>query len=162
MAPAVTSRIKVMSDLNIVERRRPQDGQFSMHVDGRPIDFRVSVVPTVHGEKTVLRLLDKTKTLISLPDLGMAENVAKRYRDITSAPLGMLLCTGPTGSGKTTTLYATLKEVHDPTRNIVTIEDPVEYQFDGITQMQVSGSGVTLRRRPSRDPAPGPRHHPGR
>ena len=144
MAPAVTSRIKVMSDLNIVERRRPQDGQFGMNVDGRPIDFRVSVVPTVHGEKTVLRLLDKTKTLISLPDLGMAENVAKRYREITSAPLGMLLCTGPTGSGKTTTLYATLKEVHDPTRNIVTIEDPVEYQFDGITQMQVSGSGVTF------------------
>ncbi len=144
MAPAVTSRIKVMSDLNIVERRRTQDGQFSMHVDGRPIDFRVSVVPTVHGEKTVLRLLDKTKSLISLPDLGMAEQVASQYRDITSAPLGMLLCTGPTGSGKTTTLYATLKEVHDPTRNIVTIEDPVEYQFDGITQMQVSAGGVSF------------------
>ena len=139
MGPAVTSRIKVMAELNIVERRRPQDGQFGVTVDGRPIDVRVSVVPTVHGEKTVLRLLDKTKSLISLPDLGMAEDVAQRYRDIVSAPLGMLLCTGPTGSGKTTTLYATLNEVRDPTKNIVTIEDPVEYQFDGITQMQVTG-----------------------
>jgi len=139
MGPAVTSRIKVMSELNIVERRRPQDGQFGVTVDDRPIDVRISVVPTVHGEKTVLRLLDKTKSLISLPDLGMADDVAERYRDIVSAPLGMLLCTGPTGSGKTTTLYATLNEVRDRTKNIVTIEDPVEYQFDGITQMQVTG-----------------------
>ena len=139
MGPAVASRIKVMSELNIVERRRPQDGQFGITVDGRPIDVRVSVVPTVHGEKTVLRLLDKTKSLISLPDLGMTDDVAERYRDIVSAPLGMLLCTGPTGSGKTTTLYATLNEVRDPSKNIVTIEDPVEYQFEGITQMQVTG-----------------------
>ena len=144
MGPAVMSRIKVMSELNIVEKRRPQDGQFSVVVDERPIDFRVSVVPTTHGEKTTLRLLDKTKSLISLPDLGMAEDVAERYRDITSSPLGMLLCTGPTGSGKTTTLYATLNEVHEPTKNIVTIEDPVEYQFDGITQMQVTGGVMSF------------------
>ena len=144
MGPAVSSRIKVMAELNIVERRRPQDGQFGIHVDGRPIDFRVSVVPTVHGEKTVLRLLDKTKSLISLPDLGMAEEVAKKFTEIVSSPLGMLLCTGPTGSGKTTTLYATLNEVRDPTKNIVTIEDPVEYQFDGITQMPVTGTGMSF------------------
>ena len=144
MGPAVTSRIKVMSELNIVERRRPQDGQFGVNVDGRPIDFRVSIVPTVNGEKTVLRLLDKTKSLISLPDLGMTEEVATKYRQITAAPLGMLLCTGPTGSGKTTTLYATLNEVRDTTKNIVTIEDPVEYQFDGITQMPVTGTGVSF------------------
>ena len=144
MGPAVTSRIKVMSELNIVERRRPQDGQFGVSIDGRPIDFRVSIVPTVHGEKTVLRLLDKTKSLISLPDLGMNEEVVEKFTKIVSSPLGMLLCTGPTGSGKTTTLYATLNEVRDPTKNIVTIEDPVEYQFAGITQMPVTGSGITF------------------
>lgn len=144
MGPALSSRVKVMAELNIVERRRPQDGQFGINVDGRPIDFRVSVVPTVHGEKTVMRLLDKTKSLISLPDLGMAQDVADKYREIVSAPLGMLLCTGPTGSGKTTTLYATLNEVRDDTKNIVTIEDPVEYQFDGITQMPVTGTGITF------------------
>ncbi|MFV0318557.1 MAG: GspE/PulE family protein [Microthrixaceae bacterium] len=144
MGPAVSSRIKVMAELNIVERRRPQDGQFGVSVDGRPIDFRVSVVPTVHGEKTVLRLLDKTKSLISLPDLGMTDDVAKHFTEIVTAPLGMLLCTGPTGSGKTTTLYATLNEVRDETKNIVTIEDPVEYQFDGITQMPVTGTGMSF------------------
>jgi type IV pilus assembly protein PilB len=142
MAPGVSSRIKVMAELNIVERRRPQDGQFGVQVDGRPIDVRCSVVPTVHGEKVVLRLLDKTRSLISLNDLGMSAEVAERYREIARAPLGMILCTGPTGSGKTTTLYATLGEVNDPTKNVVTIEDPVEYQFEGITQMPVTGTGI--------------------
>ena len=144
MGPGISSRIKVMAELNIVERRRPQDGQFGLHVDGRPIDVRCSVVPTVHGEKVVLRLLDKTRSLISLPDLGMTDDVATRYRRIAKAPLGMILCTGPTGSGKTTTLYATLGEVNDPTKNVVTIEDPVEYQFDGITQMPVTGTGISF------------------
>lgn len=144
MGPAVTSRIKVMAELNIVERRRPQDGQFGVNVDGRPIDFRVSVVPTTHGEKTVLRLLDKTKSLISLQDLGMSDEVVKQFTQIVSSPLGMLLCTGPTGSGKTTTLYAALNEVRDPSKNIVTIEDPVEYQFPGITQMPVIGKSLTF------------------
>jgi type IV pilus assembly protein PilB len=142
MAPGVSSRIKVMAELNIVERRRPQDGQFGVQVDGRPIDVRCSVVPTVHGEKVVLRLLDKTRSLISLNDLGMSTEVAERYREIARSPLGMILCTGPTGSGKTTTLYATLGEVNDPTKNVVTIEDPVEYQFEGITQMPVTGTGI--------------------
>jgi type IV pilus assembly protein PilB len=144
MGPAVTSRIKVMAELNIVERRRPQDGQFGVNIDGRPIDFRVSIVPTIHGEKTVLRLLDKTKSLISLHALGMSDDVVERFTKIVSSPLGMLLCTGPTGSGKTTTLYATLNELQDATKNIVTIEDPVEYHFAGITQMPVTGSGITF------------------
>ena len=144
MAPALASRIKVMAELNIVERRRPQDGQFGVTVDGRPIDVRSSMVPTVHGEKVVLRLLDKTRSLISLNDLGMTPTVAEPYREIVKAPLGMILCTGPTGSGKTTTLYATLTEINDPTRNVVTIEDPVEYQFEGITQMPVIGTGISF------------------
>ncbi len=144
MGPGLSSRIKVMAELDIVERRRPQDGQFSYNVDGRPIDVRCSIVPTIHGEKTVLRLLDKTRSLISLNDLGMSSEVADRYRSIASSPLGMILCTGPTGSGKTTTLYATLTEVDDPTKNVVTIEDPVEYHFAGITQMPVTGTGISF------------------
>jgi type IV pilus assembly protein PilB len=144
MAPAIASRMKVMAGLNIVERRRPQDGQFGVMVDGRPVDIRISTVATVHGEKIVLRLLDKTKSLISLADLGMHPAVQAPYLKIVKAPLGMLLCTGPTGSGKTTTLYATLTEVNDPTRNVVTIEDPVEYQFDGISQMPVTDTGMSF------------------
>jgi type IV pilus assembly protein PilB len=142
MAAALASRVKVMSELNIVERRRAQDGQFAVKVDNRPVDIRVSTAATVHGEKVVLRLLDKTKSLISLKDLGMPPMVEAPYMKIVKAPLGMLLCTGPTGSGKTTTLYATLTEINDPTRNVVTIEDPVEYQFDGISQMPVSTTGM--------------------
>ncbi len=145
MAPPLASRLKVMSDLNIVERRRPQDGQFSVSVDNRPIDVRISVVGTVHGEKIVLRLLDKTRSLISLDKLGMPSYVVEPYLEIVKAPLGMLLCTGPTGSGKTTTLYATLAQVADETKNVVTIEDPVEYQFDGINQMPVNeGVGISF------------------
>lgn len=144
MAPALASRLKVMSNLNIVERRRPQDGQFGVMVDGRPIDIRIATAATVHGEKIVMRLLDKTKSLIGLSDLGMHPKVQAPYLNIVKAPLGMLLCTGPTGSGKTTTLYATLTEINDPTRNVVTIEDPVEYQFDGISQMPVNDSLMTF------------------
>ena len=144
MAAALASRVKVMANLNIVERRRPQDGQFGVMIDGRPIDIRTSTVATVHGEKVVLRLLDKTKSLISLEDLGMPPAVSMPYLKIVKAPLGMLLCTGPTGSGKTTTLYATLTEINDPTRNVVTIEDPVEYQFEGISQMPVSDTGMSF------------------
>ncbi len=145
MGPPVASRLKVMSDLNIVERRRPQDGQFSVNVDGRPIDVRISVVGTVHGEKIVLRMLDKTRSLISLKNLGITPAILPEYLEIVKAPLGMLLCTGPTGSGKTTTLYATLTEVKDPTKNVVTIEDPVEYQFAGINQMPINEmAGITF------------------
>ncbi|HMS13645.1 MAG TPA: GspE/PulE family protein [Microthrixaceae bacterium] len=145
MGTPIASRIKVLADLNIVERRRPQDGQFSTVVDGRPIDVRTSVVATVHGEKVVLRLLDKTRSLISLGELGMPVDLVRDYLSVVRAPLGMMLCTGPTGSGKTTTLYATLGEINDPTKNVITIEDPVEYQFDGINQMQVSeAAGITF------------------
>ena len=106
--------------------------------------MRTSVVPTVHGEKTVMRLLDKTKTLISMKDLGMLPSVEAPYMQMAKSPLGMILCTGPTGSGKTTTLYATLTEVNDATKNVVTIEDPVEYQFEGVTQMQVTDTGMSF------------------
>lgn len=138
MGPPVSSRLKVMSDLNIVERRRPQDGQFSVSVDHRPVDVRISVVGTVHGEKIVLRLLDKTRSLIGLDQLGIRSEMLEPYLEIVKSPLGMLMCTGPTGSGKTTTLYATLTQVQDPTKNVVTIEDPVEYQFAGINQMPIN------------------------
>jgi type IV pilus assembly protein PilB len=144
MGAPIASRIKVMAELNIVERRRPQDGQFSVTVDGRPIDVRASLVATIHGEKVVLRLLDKTRSVIGLGDLGMTPAVVEPFLDIARAPLGMVLCTGPTGSGKTTTLYATLQEINDPTRNVVTIEDPVEYQFAGVNQMQVSDAGISF------------------
>ena len=143
MGPPISSRIKVMAELNIVERRRPQDGQFSVSIDSRPIDVRTSVVGVVHGEKIVLRLLDKTRSLIGLDQLGMPPDLVGPYLDIVKAPLGMLLCTGPTGSGKTTTLYATLTQVNDDTRNVVTIEDPVEYQFPGVNQMPISEASGT-------------------
>ncbi len=144
MSAALVSRLKVMAGLNIVERRRPQDGQMSISVDNRPIDVRIATAATVHGEKVVMRLLDKTKSLISLRGLGMPPAVEAPYINIVKAPLGMLLCTGPTGSGKTTTLYATLTEINDPSRNVVTIEDPVEYQFEGISQMPVSETGMSF------------------
>ena len=144
MGPAVASRLKVLAELNIVERRRPQDGQFSIRVDDRPIDVRVSVVPTVDGEKTVLRLLDKTKSLISMSQLGMLPMVEEPFLKMARSPLGMILCTGPTGAGKTTTLYAALNEVNDSTKNVITIEDPVEYQFEGVAQLQVSENGMTF------------------
>jgi type IV pilus assembly protein PilB len=144
MASPIASRVKVMAELNIVERRRPQDGQFQVAVDGRPIDVRASIVGTIHGEKVVLRLLDTTRSLISLGELGMTPDVVDPFLRVARAPLGMVLCTGPTGSGKTTTLYATLNEINDPTRNVVTIEDPVEYHFGGVNQMQVSDTGISF------------------
>ena len=145
MGAPISSRIKVMAELNIVERRRPQDGQFSVAIDARPVDVRTSVVGTMHGEKIVLRLLDKTRSLIGIDQLGMPPHVVEPYLEIVKSPLGMLLCTGPTGSGKTTTLYATLTEVNDVSRNVVTIEDPVEYQFPGVNQMPISeAAGISF------------------
>ncbi len=141
MSAPMSSRIKVLAEMNIVERRRPQDGQFSVTVDGRPVDIRTAVSPTIYGEKIVLRLLDKSRSIISLNELGMPDSLVEPYMKLVKAPLGMLLCTGPTGSGKTTTLYSTLAHINDDARNVVTIEDPVEYHFPGVNQMQISEAG---------------------
>jgi type IV pilus assembly protein PilB len=145
MAGAVVSRLKIMAGMNIVERMRPQDGQIAMNVDGREVDIRVATTATIWGEKAVLRLLDKSKPLFHLRDLGMAADVEEKYSKLIRAPFGMVICAGPTGSGKTTTLYATLSEVNHSERNIMTIEDPVEYIFPSINQIQIrEQSGITF------------------
>jgi type IV pilus assembly protein PilB len=145
IGPAVVSRIKIMANLNIVERRRAQDGQISLEVEGRAVDIRVSTTAVVGGEKVVLRLLDKSRPLFTLEQLGMPENLALRYRAQLRAPYGMVICAGPTGSGKTTTLYGSLGELNSPERNIMTIEDPVEYTFPSINQIQINESaGITF------------------
>ncbi|QZA32928.1 GspE/PulE family protein [Hydrogenibacillus sp. N12] len=141
----VAARIKIVSDLNIAERRRPQDGRFRLVVDGREIDIRVSVLPTLHGEKIVLRLLDQSRGVRRVEDLGLAEDNFKRLVAITDRPSGMVLITGPTGSGKSTTLYALLDRLNQEARNIITIEDPVEYEIEGINQVNVNPqAGLTF------------------
>ncbi len=132
------SRLKVMSNLNIAERRLPQDGRMRMKVAGKEIDLRVSFLPTVHGEKCVLRVLDKGNLSTSIEKLGMDEDTLVRFRGAVAAPHGLILVTGPTGSGKTTTLYSALGELNSPDYNIVTVEDPVEFQIPGINQVPVS------------------------
>jgi len=138
MGPALVSRIKIMADMNIVERRRPQDGQFEMTVDGRGLDVRVSTTSTIWGEKVVLRLLDRRRSLLQLHNLGLTDNASELYTRIVSSPFGMVIVAGPTGSGKTTTLYATLTEINRPDINVMTIEDPVEYVFPSVNQIQIS------------------------
>jgi type IV pilus assembly protein PilB len=145
MAGAVVSRLKIMAGMNIVERMRPQDGQIATSIDGREVDIRVATTATIRGEKAVLRLLDKSKPLFRLRDLGMAPDVNETYSKLIRSPFGMVICTGPTGSGKTTTLYATLSEINHSERNIMTIEDPVEYIFPSINQIQIrEQSGITF------------------
>ncbi|MDA8044613.1 MAG: GspE/PulE family protein [Actinomycetota bacterium] len=145
MAAPLISRIKILAGMNIVERRRAQDGQFATEVDGREIDMRVSTMATVWGEKCVIRLLDKTRSLIQLDHLGMPADTHASYSKMVHSPFGMVLCAGPTGSGKTTTLYATMTEIDERSRNIVTIEDPVEYVFPSINQIQTNDqAGVTF------------------
>ena len=145
MGVGLISRIKIMAGMNIVERRRPQDGQLRTDVDGREVDVRVSTLATIWGEKCVMRLLDRTRSVMRLADLGMPEDSTKTYSDFARAPFGMVLCAGPTGSGKTTTLYATLTEIADPSRNVMTIEDPVEYVFPSINQIQTNEqAGLTF------------------
>ena len=145
MGPALTSRIKIMAGMNIVERRRPQDGQIAMDVDGRPVDIRVATTGTIWGEKVVLRVLDKSKPLFKLGELGMPQSTHEAYSKLVRAPFGMVLCAGPTGSGKTTTLYATMSEINESQRNIMTIEDPVEYVFPSINQIQMNEqAGLTF------------------
>ena len=135
---AIVSRIKIMSGLDIAERRKPQDGKFQVKVEGRAIDFRVSTLPMVHGEKVVLRILDGGNLALSLDTLGFEDKALKDYRQAIRSPYGMILITGPTGSGKSTTLYSALKEIYSPEINFVTVEDPVEYQLDGINQVPVN------------------------
>jgi type IV pilus assembly protein PilB len=145
IGPALVSRIKIMAGMNIVERRRPQDGQIATVVDGRELDIRVSTTATIRGEKVVMRLLDKSKPLFRSVDLGMPEDTREMYSAMVQSPYGMVVCAGPTGSGKTTTLYATMAEINSAERNITTIEDPVEYVFPGINQIQINEqAGLTF------------------
>jgi type IV pilus assembly protein PilB len=135
---AVISRLKIMASLNIAERRVPQDGRFNVKMEGRDVDVRVSCVPTIYGENVVLRLLDVSSALLGLKDIGFSKEILKRYHKIIARPYGIILVTGPTGSGKTTTLYASLDKINTIEKNIITIEDPVEYRLAGIRQIQVN------------------------
>ena len=138
LAPLVVSRIKVMSKLDIAEKRLPQDGRISLRIAGRAVDVRVSTMPSGHGERVVLRLLDKQAGRLDLSSLGMDEESQAVMDDLIHKPHGIILVTGPTGSGKTTTLYAALERINDNSRNIMTVEDPIEYFIDGIGQTQVN------------------------
>ncbi len=135
MQLALASRLKIMSNLDIAERRLPQDGRMRVKVSGKDYDLRVSILPTVHGEKIVLRVLDKTNLSASLDKLGLDESTFRQFKSAIDAPHGLILVTGPTGSGKTTTLYSALNELNNPTWNIITVEDPVEFQIPGINQV---------------------------
>jgi type IV pilus assembly protein PilB len=135
MQVALASRLKIMSNLDIAERRLPQDGRMRVKVSGRDIDLRVSFLPTVHGEKCVLRILDKSNLSASLDKLGLDADTYRRFKSAVDAPHGLILVTGPTGSGKTTTLYSALNELNSPEYNIITVEDPVEFQIPGINQV---------------------------
>ena len=138
LAPLLVSRIKVMARLDIAEKRMPQDGRISLALGGRSIDVRVSTLPSRFGERVVLRLLDKEQARLSLLDLGMEEAALDRFKKVLKSPNGIVLVTGPTGSGKTTTLYSGLTLLNDQTRNILTVEDPIEYGLDGVGQTQVN------------------------
>ncbi|MFM9873597.1 MAG: GspE/PulE family protein [Fimbriimonadaceae bacterium] len=145
MHAAIISRLKILAELNIAERRLPQDGRIKLTIGARQVDVRVSIVPTVHGERAVMRILDKGTGMLSLPQLGMRPDTLKLFRKVIGIPYGMILVTGPTGSGKSTTLYAGLQEIYSPKLNILTIEDPVEYQVAGIGQIQVRANiGLTF------------------
>ncbi|MGA2775884.1 MAG: GspE/PulE family protein, partial [Candidatus Omnitrophota bacterium] len=133
----IISRIKILSKLDIAEKRLPQDGSFLVKVQDAPIDIRVSSIPTIHGEKIVLRILDRSKVVLDLNQLGFDSKQLEQMRKAMVAPYGLVFLTGPTGSGKTTTLYAMLNEMKGPTKNILTIEDPVEYKLDGLNQVQI-------------------------
>jgi type IV pilus assembly protein PilB len=144
-ANAMISRLKIMADINIAERRIPQDGRISLKVAGKQVDLRVATLPSVYGEKVVLRILDRSSVLLELEDLGFSAYNLKRFEEAYTKPYGAILVTGPTGSGKSTTLYATLNVLNDPKVNIITVEDPVEYRLGGITQIQVNKkAGLTF------------------
>lgn len=137
MQNALMSRLKIMSNLDIAEKRLPQDGRLRVRVSGRDIDLRISFLPTVHGEKCVLRVLDKSNLSLSMDALGLEPSTYKQLKDAVDSPHGLILVTGPTGSGKTTTLYSILHELNQPGDNIITVEDPVEFQIEGINQVSV-------------------------
>lgn len=137
---AVASRLKLMAKLDIGEKRLPQDGRINYQIGSKQLDMRVSTLPGVHGESVVLRILDRSDTTVDLSRLGMPDNVLTNYQGVISQPHGMILITGPTGSGKTTTLYATLEKINSERQKIITVEDPVEYQLEGITQIQANAS----------------------
>src|SRR6195952_5215895 len=141
----VISRLKIMSEIDIAERRKPQDGRMSVSHGGRKIDLRVATLPTVWGEKIVMRILDNSNTAVSMDRLALLPRNEEAYRSSYSKPYGMILVTGPTGSGKSTTLYTTLNEVARPEINVITVEDPVEYRMKGINQVQVNAkAGLTF------------------
>jgi general secretion pathway protein E len=142
---AIVSRVKIMAKLNIAERRLPQDGRIMLRVKGKEIDFRVSSVPTIHGESTVLRILDKSSIVLDIGKLGFPEDTLQGFEELVRRPHGIILVTGPTGSGKTTTLYCVLGKINSPEKKIITVEDPVEYQLKGVNQIQVKPSiGLTF------------------
>ncbi len=142
---ALVSRLKIMADINIAERRVPQDGRMSLKMNGKPVDLRVATLPSVFGEKVVLRILDRSSVLLELVDLGFLPQTLARFESAYTKPYGAILVTGPTGSGKSTTLYATLNVLNRPEVNIITTEDPVEYRLEGITQVQVNKkAGLTF------------------
>jgi general secretion pathway protein E len=142
---AIVSRVKIMAKLNIAERRLPQDGRIMLRVKGKEIDFRVSSIPTIHGESLVLRILDKSSIVLDIERLGFPEDTMDGFRDLIHRPHGIILVTGPTGSGKTTTLYCALEKINSPDKKIITVEDPVEYQLRGINQIQVKPAiGLTF------------------
>jgi general secretion pathway protein E/type IV pilus assembly protein PilB len=144
---AIVSRLKILSHLDIAEKRLPQDGRIRLKVAGREIDLRVSVIPMIHGEAVVLRILDRGDALLGLSHLGFSKRDGKAWEEVIQLPHGIVLVTGPTGSGKTTTLYAALSAINSVDQKIITIEDPVEYQLRGINQIQVSEkSGLTFAR----------------
>jgi general secretion pathway protein E/type IV pilus assembly protein PilB len=144
-APAIVSRIKIMARLNIAEKRLPQDGRIKMRVQGREVDVRVSIIPMVHGEGIVMRLLDKGRMVFNLANCGMLPEAYKMFKQLIELPHGILLVTGPTGSGKSTTLYSALNEIKDEATKIITVEDPVEYMQPGISQIQTNAKiGLTF------------------
>lgn len=135
---AIVTRIKILGKMDISERRKPQDGRMEKNIDGRVVDMRISVLPTVFGEKVVIRILDRSSFMMTKEELGFTENNLSLFNKITRNPNGIILITGPTGSGKSTTLYTVLAEMNQPDKNIVTVEDPVEYSLDGVNQVQVN------------------------
>ena len=145
MLDGILSRIKVMGNLDIAEQRLPQDGRIKLTVEGREVDLRVSTVPTVHGESIVMRVLDKSMMMIGISQIGMTEDMLERFKHHIGKPNGIVLATGPTGCGKTTTLYASINEIKDPGEKLITVEDPVEYQMDGILQININDNvGLTF------------------